>query len=565
MQTDMYESNSPPDTHRDVPKKLNILLPMLLALALTGGMLIGTKMQNNPPTVATIRQAKPSDLLPGTMGPGKLEELIRYIDSRYVDDVNKDELVKEAIDNILFQLDPHSSYISAEELKEVNEQLDGSFEGIGIEFIVVDDTVVVVAALSGGPAADAGILSGDKIVQIEDSLCVGANINYEGILDRLKGEKGSKIKIGIRRGFEDDVRFFTVTREKIPVNSVEAAYMLDKEAGYVKLSRFSANTYEEFMEALEHLVDSLGMKHLVLDLRQNPGGYLQEATGILNQIIKENEQMLVYTLGNNSPRNEYKSTGRNRFDLGNVAILVDEGSASASEIIAGAIQDSDRGAIVGRRTFGKGLVQEQYNLRDGSAIRLTVARYYTPSGRCIQRPYGGDTSYDENMAERMESGELYDGKMIEFEDTTRFFTEGGRVVFGGGGIAPDFFVPMDSSLVNPYFIRLRKHLSAYVFRLIENKNANLAPKNLPEFSKNHVVTDEQLNRFLEFAIKQGEKRNERSWKLVKNDVRIALKATLARHFFGEKGYQFVVNEQDAAVKKALRLVKQDDPISMKAK
>ncbi|MBK9017821.1 MAG: PDZ domain-containing protein [Saprospiraceae bacterium] len=283
----MNQENTP------TPRKLKIWLPLLFSIVLVAGMLIGTRMQSNPPTVAAIERPRSEDLPPSTIGQGKLEELIRYIESRYVDDVNKDELVKEAIDNILFQLDPHSTYISAEQLKEVNEQLEGSFDGIGIEFVVVDDTVMVVAALSGGPAEGAGILSGDKIVQIEDSLTIGQNIDYEGILSKLKGEKGSKINLGVLRGLDNKLRKFTLTRDKISMHSVEVSYMLDDLTGYIKINRFSANTYEEFMKSLEKMVDEQGMKHLVVDLRQNPGGYMQEATSILSQLFSEKDKLLV--------------------------------------------------------------------------------------------------------------------------------------------------------------------------------------------------------------------------------------------------------------------------------
>lgn len=547
------------------PKKLNIWLPLLFSLVLVAGMLIGTKMQNNPPTVAAIEVSKKEDLPPSTLGQGKLEELIRYIEARYVDDVNKDELVKEAIDNILFQLDPHSNYISAEQLKSVNEQLEGSFDGIGIEFVVVEDTVMVVAALAGGPAEAVGIRSGDKIVEIEDSLTVGNNIDYEGILDKLRGESGSKIKIGVRRSNETKLNYFTITRGKIPVKSVEVAYMLDTETGYVKINRFSAKTYEEFMNALEDLVDNHDMKHLVLDLRQNPGGYLQEAVNILSQLFDRKDLLLVYTEGKNVSRSEYKSTGRNFYKIENIAVLTDEGSASASEIIAGAIQDHDRGVIIGRRTFGKGLVQEQYRLRDGSAIRLTVARYYTPSGRCIQKPYESREAYDEDVADRIHNGELYDESKIEIEDTTRYLTTGGRVVYGGGGIQPDIFVPLDSFLLNTYFIRLNQQVPAFAFRYLEaNRNA-LEKTTLEEFVQNFAVSDNLLTSFHDFAVRQGVKRNDRQWKQIRKEIGQSLKAGIARHVWSEKGHQLVMNQEDPAVKKAMKVVKEEQPISLKNK
>jgi carboxyl-terminal processing protease len=545
------------------PKKLNIWLPTLFSLVLVAGMLIGTKMQSNPPTVAAIEQVKSEDLPPSTLGQGKLEELIRYIESRYVDAVDKDELVKEAIDNILYQLDPHSSYISAEQLKEVNEQLEGSFDGIGIEFVVVDDTVMVVAALSGGPAEGAGIISGDKIVQIEDSLTIGQNITYEGILSKLKGERGSKIALGVVRGDEKKIRNFTLTRDKISVNSVEVSYMLDDLTGYIKINRFSANTYEEFMKSLEKMVDEKGMKHLVIDLRQNPGGYMQEATNILSQLFKEKDKLLVYTEGKNVPRSDYKSTGRTFYDVDHIAVLTDEGSASASEILAGAIQDWDRGVIIGRRSFGKGLVQEQYRLRDGSAIRLTVARYYTPSGRCIQKPYIGRDDYEEDVSERLETGELYDGHEILHEDTTKYYTGAGRVVYGGGGIEPDLFVPLDSILLNPYFIHLNQHVASFAFRYLESHRPELEQYSMEDFTAKFTVTDAIATDFLNFAVARGEKRNERSWAKVKEKVKLSIKAGIARHRWSDLGYHFVMNESDPSVAKAKQVVRKENPLSLK--
>jgi carboxyl-terminal processing protease len=539
-------------------KKLNIWLPLLFSLVLVAGMLIGTKMQNNPPTVAAVEvsDAPKEELPPSTMGQGKLEELIRYIEARYVDNINKDELVKEAIDNILFQLDPHSSYISAEQLREVNEQLEGSFNGIGIEYVVVDDTVMVVAALSGGPAEKAGILSGDKIVEVEDSLMVGKNVDYEGVLDRLKGDNGSKVKIGIRRGDATKLLYYTLTRDRIPVESIEVAYMLDKETGYIKVNRFTAQTYEEFMHALEDLVDRQGMKHLVIDLRQNPGGYMQEATNILSQLFDEKDKLLVYTEGKSVPRNEYKSTGRNFYKINNVAVLTDEGSASASEIIAGAIQDQDRGIIIGRRTFGKGLVQEQYRLRDGSAIRLTVARYFTPSGRCIQKSYESREHYDEDLSDRIHSGELYDESKIEFEDTTRYFTTGGRVVYGGGGIQPDIFIPLDSMLLSPYYIRLHQHTPAFAFRYLETHRTALEKMTAEQFADSFPADEALVNSFFDFSVRRGEKKNAQQWKKVRPAIAQAVKAGIARQLWSEKGFYLVMNREDPVITKALKVIRE---------
>nr|MCU0347917.1 S41 family peptidase [Saprospiraceae bacterium] len=385
----------------------------------------------------------------------------------------------------------------------------------------------------------------------------------EGILSRLKGDKGSKISIGIIRGLEKKLRNFTLTRDKISVHSVEVAYMLDKETGYIKINRFSTNTYEEFMKALEKLVDEEGLKHLVIDLRQNPGGYMQEATNILSQLFKEKDKLLVFTEGKNMPRTDYKSTGRTFYDVGNVVVLTDEGSASASEILAGAIQDHDRGVIIGRRSFGKGLVQEQYRLRDGSAIRLTVARYYTPSGRCIQKPYEGRDDYEDDVAERIENGELYDGHEIEHEDTTKYYTSNGRVVYSGGGIDPDFFVPLDSSLLNPYFIRLHQHVASFAFRYLEAHRADLEKYSMQDFSKQFNVSDAVANDFLDFAVTRGEKRNERNWKNTKEKLKLAIKAGISRQLWSDQGYHYVLNENDPFIIKAKQVIKQENPLSLK--
>ena len=543
------------------PRKLNIWLPFLFSVVLVIGMLIGTKMQRNPPTVAAIEIPKKESLPPSLMGQGKLEELIRYIEARYVDDVNKDELVKEAIDNILYQLDPHSSYISAAHLKEVNDQLEGHFDGIGIEFIVVDDTVMIVKTLKDGPAYLAGVEAGDKIVEIEDSLTVGDNIDYEGILSRLKGVKGSKVKVGVKRNNKKELHYFTIIRDKIPVKSVEVAHMLDENTGLIKINRFTANTYQEFMESVEDLVEGHNMEHLVIDLRNNPGGYLQEATNILSQLFKEKDKLLVYTEGINVSRSEYKTTGRNFYDVKNIAVLVDEGSASASEILAGAIQDWDRGVIVGRRTFGKGLVQEQYRLRDGSAIRLTVARYFTPSGRCIQKPYDGKDHYEDDLADRTINGELYGNAEFEITDTTKYYTGEGRTVYGGGGIIPDVFVPLDSNMMRTDFLTLRQYVQPFAFRYIEKYRSDWKEKTIEDFTKDFTVDDALMQSFYTYADTKAKMRQDRLSRHLDFEMRKQIKATLAHQLWSETGYFKVLNETDPVVVKALELMSEEDPLS----
>lgn len=525
------------------------------------GILIGTKMQNNPPTVAAIEIPKKETLPPSSLGQGKLEEMIRYIEARYVDDVNKKELVKEAIDNILHQLDPHSSYISADHLKEVNDQLEGHFDGIGIEFIVVDDTVMVVSTLEDGPAKTAGILAGDKIVQIEDSLTVGDNIDYEGILKKLKGRKGTAVQVGIRRGNEEKVKQFSITRDKIPVSSIDVAYMLDDKTGIIKVNRFTSKTYREFMKELENLVEKEQLENLVIDLRGNPGGYLQETTNILSQLFKEKDQLLVYTEGSNVARSEYKTTGRNFYDVKNISVLVDEHSASASEILAGAIQDSDRGVIIGRRTFGKGLVQEQYRLRDGSAIRLTVARYYTPSGRCIQKSYENLDEYDGDLAERSHNGELFDASKFKQPDTTEYFTGKGRVVYGGGGIEPDVFVPLDSNLLNADFIKLRQHLSAFAFRYLEKNRSQWADKKLSDFLKEFVPDEQLMNDYYRYAAQKNGGKTKRLSPKLENKLATSIKATIASQLYSDLGFFKVSFADDPMVLEAVKLMKEDDPLA----
>lgn len=520
-------------------------------------------MQDNPPTAIAIDvpvQEK-KQLPPSSLGQGKLEELIRYIESRYVDDVDKEFLVKEAIDNILHQLDPHSSYISAEDLKAVTDQLEGSFDGIGIEFLVVNDTVVVVSTIAGGPARKAGILPGDQIVGVEDSLVLGVNADADKLLKHLKGEKGSEVLVKVYRPSTRSTEIFELTRDKIPVSSVSAAYMLDDETGYIKVDRFSAHTYEEFMTALENMVEKQGMKHLVLDLRQNPGGYLQEAVNILSQLFSEKERLLVYTEGTHSSRSEYKSTGRNFYDLKNIAVLVDEGSASASEIVAGAIQDWDRGVIIGRRTFGKGLVQEQYPLRDGSAIRLTVARYFTPSGRCIQKPYGAETDYAHDLSERLEHGEMFDKDSIQLADTIQYKTNAGRVVFGGGGIVPDVFIPMDSLLISSAFILANRHIPSFTYQYVEAHRAELEEMGLDAFVEGFTLSDELLNEFRSYCEANGTKLSKSDWAKIRDRVRIHLKAGIAQNKWSEAGYVKVMNRVDPAVVKALEFVKKDNPLA----
>lgn len=545
------------DNHKPASPKWYIWMPLLLGVAAALGILVGTKLPNNNPTVIIESEARES--MPQTLGQGKVEELLRYIEAKYVDDVDRDKLVEEAIDNIIKQLDPHSNYITAEQLQQVNEQLEGNFEGIGIEFLILDDTITVVSPLSGGPSETVGVLAGDKIVQIEDTLVVGDNITNRDVIDRLRGEKGSKVTIGVLRGDETEVRDFVITRDKIPMHSVDAGFMLDNKTGYIKINRFSATTYEEFMKQLEDLSENQNLKDLVIDVRHNPGGYLQQATNILSQLFREKSKLLVYTEGRTVSRNEYETTGRNFFEVDKVAVLIDEGSASASEILAGAIQDHDRGVIIGRRSFGKGLVQEQYNLKDGAALRLTVARYYTPSGRSIQKPYDDLDSYDRDVIDRYESGELLEEEKTAVEDSTEFYTiNEKRIVYGGGGIQPDIFVPLDTIAMNDYYLDLRQHVPAFVFPYMQENGAQYGEMNLEQFKQDFRVNGAVLDDFLQFAYEKGVTEDATRLLPIRNEINRFLKARIAKHLYGDEGFYSVWTEQDDVVREALEAIEDEN-------
>jgi carboxyl-terminal processing protease len=544
------------------PGKITVYvwLPMLLALTLVLGMTIGMKLQESAPALANDKQLD----APGLGGQGKIEELIRYIEAKYVDEVDRDRLLDEAILSIIKQLDPHSSYIPAEQLREINEQLEGNFEGIGVEFMILDDTVTVVSALPGGPSEAAGIRPGDKIVMVGDSLIAGVNINSQKVMGLLRGDKGTKVSVSVKRSGEERLRRLQIVRDKIPMHSVEAAYMINKKTGYIKINRFSATTYEEFMRELERLVEKEGMKDLVIDVRHNPGGYLQQATNILSQLFSEKNKLLVYTEGRGVNRSNYESNGRAFFRIDGVAVLIDEGSASASEILAGAIQDHDRGVIIGRRSFGKGLVQEQYRLRDGSALRLTVARYFTPSGRSIQKPYTTREDYDNDFSERWQSGELLSEERAPIGDSIHYFTARGRVVYGGGGISPDVFVPMDTALLSEYYQELRQLAPAFIFRHMERRAPDYRGLMLDDFlSGKYQIPEALFAEFVQFAQKQGAALDTRREMAVKAELKRLLAARVAKHLFGDHGFYVVWNRDDPFVHKALEKLASASPISSK--
>ncbi len=520
-------------------------LPLILAATLAIGMLIGQQLPHYDRNFSLRSQNGATD--------GPLDEILRYVESKYVDSVDVDPLRKRAIEHMLKGLDPHSVYISKEELKAVEDDMNGSFEGVGIEFIILEDTLQVVAPLPGGPAETAGILAGDKIVTINDTTVAGINIETGKIYDKLRGPQGSKVKIGIKRGREASLRQFTVARDVIPVKSVDAAYMLDDQTGYIRVAQFNGNTYQEFMQSLTPMVEEKGMKNLMLDLRGNPGGYLEEATEMLSQLFPEGK-LLVYTQGRAGERKDYKSNGRARFDIQNIAVLIDEGSASASEIVAGAIQDWDRGWVLGRRSFGKGLVQEQYPLSNGGAIRLTVSRYYTPAGRCIQKDYKSDKDYDHEADRRLKNGELNHADKVKQADSTQFYTGQGRVVFGGGGITPDIFIPLDTSFITPYFSAVRAVIPAFVSRWGEQNDRSLLPSNVQEFLS-FQISDAMLTELLAYAEKEGTTNKRPIQNNVRNELKHQLKARLGKVLFGDEAFYRILNDDDPAIEKGLQILK----------
>ncbi len=526
-------------------------LPFYFALTLIVGLFLGQQL---PRTAAHLREAQQST----ASSQSVLDEMLRYIQARYVDTVNIEQLQSQAIQQLLHQLDPHTVYISPEEAKLAEEDMSGGFEGIGVEFIMLDDTIQIVTPIKGGPSEQAGIQAGDKIVTIDGANVAGVKIEQGTIFKKLRGPKGSQVVLGIQRGRAAGLQEFSISRDRIPLNSVETAYVLSEKVGYIKINRFTANTHAEFMEALRDLVENHRISDLVLDLRGNPGGYLEEATNMLSQFFPE-DKLLVYTEGRTDRRQEYKSTGRARFSIRNVAVLIDEGSASASEIVAGAIQDHDRGWVIGRRSFGKGLVQEEYPLSNQGKLRLTVARYFTPSGRSIQRSYQNEASYDLEEERRFESGELTGNGAIQLADSTPYYTGMGRVVFAGGGITPDLFIPLDTSFFNTQFNVLATQLPAFVSRWLEQHGKQAFPSDAGSFVQQYQVRDEMIQELANYALKGGAVQRSQL-EQSKNELKLRLKARLARQLFDQNTEYLVLHAQDSAIQKALEVIQQGTPL-----
>lgn len=479
------------------------------------------------------------------------------IENLYVDKIDNAELVESAIRGMLKELDPHSTYLTPDEVEKSNESLQGNFDGIGIQFNMIEDTLFVVQPLPNGPSEKVGILAGDRIITVNDTTIAGVKMSQENIMKRLRGPKGTEVKIGVKRQGLDELVYFNVIRDKIPVNTVDAAYMAADGVGYIKVSSFGLTTLQEFREKMKEL-QSAGAKSLILDLQGNGGGYLHAAVELANEFL-ERDQLIVYTEGRRSPRSGYRATGNGMFRKGKLVVLIDEFSASASEIVSGAIQDWDRGTVVGRRSFGKGLVQRPIEFHDGSMIRLTIAQYFTPVGRCIQKPYGEDIDYAADIVKRLESGELTNADSIHLPDSLKYQTKiKGRTVYGGGGIMPDVFVPLDTTRTNKYYSEvtakgcvLQTSLS-YVEK--HRKQLERRYKTYESFNEKFIIDDDILQLLQDKALAANVDFDEKQWNEVLPIFKIQLKSLIARNIWSMNEYYQSMSELDDILQQALKLL-----------
>ncbi len=491
----------------------------------------------------------------------KLNLAAYAVDKFYVDSVNDNKLVEDAIIGMLKELDPHSTYMNADEVKEMNEPLQGNFDGIGVQFNMLNDTLFIINTVAGGPSEKVGVMAGDRIIAVNDTAIAGVKMTTNDIMKRLRGPKGTQVKIDVlRRGTKEPITF-RINRDKIPIYSIDATYMADSETGYIRVSRFGATTWEEFVEALQKLKAD-GMKNLILDLQGNGGGYLNAAIGMANEFLDAN-QLIVYTEGRKSPREDALSNSNGSFKQGKLIVLVDESSASASEIVSGAVQDLDRGLIVGRRTFGKGLVQRPIPLPDGSMMRLTVSRYYTPAGRSIQKPYeNGVEDYNKDLINRYNSGELTNSDSIHFPDSLKFKTiYKGRTVYGGGGIMPDLFIPLDTTRYTDAHrdIVANGILNQYVTYYFDHHQQELKKKypDFNSFDSGFKVTHEMLKQLRDDAEKEKIKIDDEQFKQSESLISLQIKALVARDLFDISDYFRVINTENESYMKALELIHDD--------
>ncbi len=523
--------------------KYQIGLPIVMCIGIAAGLLIGSSFTSR-----------------STSGPSsddvqRFREVLGLVKSEYVDDVKTHGLVDDAIQHMLTKLDPHSTYISARDREEANEDLRGNYEGIGIEFSIFHDTLTVVAPVSGGPSEAVGLRTGDKIIQVDSTRIAGVKLTNADVMRYLKGPKGTEVKIEVLRKNTKGPLTFTIIRDRIPQTSVDASYMIDHEIGYIKVSRFAQTTSDEFHVALESLKKK-GMKKLVLDLQGNPGGYLNQAIDLADEFLPPG-QKIVFTKGKNRRYDsEAMSTGKGEFEHGGLIVLVNEGSASASEILAGALQDDDRALVVGRRSFGKGLVQTPFSLSDSSELRLTISRYYTPSGRSIQKPYGEDEGeYAKDILTRYKHGEFFTADSVKFNDSLKFKTLNGRTVYGGGGIMPDYFVPLDTTLNSGYLneLGISNTLPEFTFTYVDEHRAELEKMGFERFYADFKVTDQMLDRLVAMGRRNGVEPHPGDLQRNKRAFQIHLKAQIARKIWGNNGFFPIFNETNEILQQSIKL------------
>lgn len=522
--------------------KSQIRLPLVLCLGLAGGVILGSSLNSKTGSNEIGDEVQ------------KFREVLSLVQNEYVDDAKTDQLVEEAIEHLLTKLDPHSSYIPATDREAASEDLRGNFEGIGIEFNIFQDTLVVVSPLSGGPSESVGLRSGDRIVKVDDKLIAGIGINTSDVYKYLKGPKGSEVSLEVVRSGTREPISFKIVRDKIPQYSLESAYMVDNEIGYVKIRLFTATTYDEFKEALKKLKGQ-GMKKLVLDLQGNPGGYLNQAIELSDEFLKSGEK-IVFTKGKDKRYDtEALTTDKGDFEEGDLIVLVNEGSASASEIVSGALQDNDRALIVGRRTFGKGLVQTPFDLNDGSELRLTISRYYTPSGRSIQKPYGSDEEYNREVYERYQHGEFFHADSIKFNDSLKYTTSSGRTVYGGGGIMPDYFVPLDTTQNSTYFNRLFNVNAPreLAFNYAQKHKERLEKMGYEKYRASFEVDDQMLADLVDLGRRGKVNPMPGDLKAHKSSIQNYLKAEIARRVWGNEGYYPIINENNEIFQQAIKM------------